>query len=68
MEFLIEEIKQNLCQSKNVKIMSFGNFEIHDRAARIGRNPKTKQEYLIKPRKVLVFKAAQAFKNRVINS
>jgi len=43
----------------NLSINSLGSFKINNKASRIGRNPKTKEEYEIKPRKVISFKKSK---------
>lgn len=65
---VFEEILQNLERGKNIKLSSFGNFSLRQKAERMGRNPKTGEEVPITPRKVLVFKASHLLKERVDNS
>tara|TARA_A100000164_G_C21746475_1_gene694849 strand:+ start:457 stop:768 length:312 start_codon:yes stop_codon:yes gene_type:complete len=48
-------IVDGLIKDGEVKISSFGKFKILHKKARIGRNPKTKQEFNISERKVVVF-------------
>ena len=59
-ENLVEEffsiIVSNLCKKRSVKISNFGTFLIRSKSSRVGRNPKTKEEYLIKSRSVISFK------------
>ena len=45
--------------------MGFGSFEVKKREARLGRNPKTKEEIQIPASKVPVFKAGKALKDAV---
>ena len=40
----------------DLSISNIGSFKIKKKNERIGRNPKTKEEYLIKYRKVISFK------------
>ena len=40
----------------NLSINNIGSFKIKKKNERIGRNPKTKEEHLIKSRKVISFK------------
>ena len=42
--------------STDLSITSLGSFKINNKNSRVGRNPKTKEEYEIKPRKVISFK------------
>lgn len=54
-----------LVAGEQVKISSFGTFSIRDKAARVGRNPKTGQEVPINPRRVLTFRPSHMMKDRV---
>lgn len=54
-----------LVAGEKVKISSFGTFSIRDKAARVGRNPKTGQEVPINPRRVLTFRPSHMMKDRV---
>ena len=52
---IIEEIIEGLNEHNIVKIHNFGTFKIRRKNARIGRNPKTKEEVMIAPRNVISF-------------
>ena len=52
----ILEIWGNEMINSNLSINNIGSFNIKKKNERIGRNPKTKEEYLIKSRKVISFK------------
>ena len=52
---IIEEIIVGLSEHKVVKIHNFGTFKLRRKNARIGRNPKTKEEVMIAPRNVISF-------------
>tara|TARA_Y100000768_G_scaffold211751_1_gene159541 strand:- start:44 stop:319 length:276 start_codon:yes stop_codon:yes gene_type:complete len=43
----------------DLSINSLGSFKINTKASRIGRNPKTKEEFEIKSRKVISFKKSK---------
>ena len=51
-----EEISQALERGEQVKLRSFGTFNVRHKRGRVGRNPKTGVEAEICPRKVLTFK------------
>ena len=56
---IIEIIIEGL-QTKNiVKIHNFGTFKLKRKTSRIGRNPKTKEEYIINDRNVISFKPSR---------
>ena len=61
----IDVITEALSQSEKVQLVGFGSFEVKARAARIGRNPRTKQQIEIPASKTPVFKAGKALKDAV---
>lgn len=63
----LETITEALKNGDKVQMVGFGVFETKDRAARIGRNPKTKEEIEIPASTVPVFKAGKALKDMVGN-
>ncbi len=63
---VIDEIIQALVTQSIVKISSFGSFIVHNKKARMGRNPKTGIEAEISPRRVLTFRAGDILKERVL--
>ena len=64
-ESVLKNISDALVRGENVKISSFGTFNIRDKNARMGRNPKTGEEVPIKPRRVLSFRPSHLMKERV---
>ena len=64
-ESVLQHISDALVRGENVKISSFGTFNIRDKNARIGRNPKTGEEVAIKPRRVLSFRPSHTMKDKV---
>ena len=52
----ILEIWSNEMINSDLSINYIGSFKINQKNERIGRNPKTKKEHLIKSRKVISFK------------
>ncbi len=58
LESIIENIKKGIIEEDYVKIFSFGTFLIHKKKARVGRNPKTKEEVTITPRRSVSFRAS----------
>jgi len=61
-EIVIEKIKESLIANETVKISGFGTFTVKKKNARVGRNPKTKIEVEITPRRVVTFKASDQIK------
>lgn len=64
-ESVLDYISDALVEGEQVKISSFGTFSIRDKAARVGRNPKTGEEVPISPRRVLTFRPSHLLKDRV---
>lgn len=60
-----EEIRKALVKGDNVKLSSFGNFELRNKSSRPGRNPKTGESVPVSARRVVVFKAGQKLRKRV---
>lgn len=58
----INLIKKNSWKYK-IKIHDFGVFYVHKTPKRIGRNPKTKESYIIQPRSKICFKASNKTKS-----
>lgn len=54
-----------LMAGDKVQIVGYGSYEIKERAARTGRNPKTKEKILIPASKMPVFKAGKALKDAI---
>ena len=65
-ELILEEIKTTLESSESVKISGFGKFMVSEKQQRIGRNPKTGDEHVIEPRKVVTWSPADKLR-KVIN-
>jgi len=61
----IDAIIENLQGGEKVQLVGFGVFEVKERAARTGRNPKTKEQINIPASSVPVFKAGKAFKDAI---
>ncbi len=62
---VVESISEALKTGDKVQLIGFGSFEVKNREARIGRNPKTKEEIRIPASKTPVFKAGKALKDKV---
>ena len=61
----IEAISTELNEGRKVQLVGFGSFETKVRNARVGRNPRTKEEIKIPESRVPVFKAGKALKDIV---
>ena len=58
----LDAITAALEDGDKVQLVGFGSFEVKSRAARTGRNPKTKEAIEIPASKVPVFKAGKVLK------
>lgn len=67
-ERVLELISDALVTGANVKLSSFGSFQVRSKNERIGRNPKTGEEVPILPRQVLVFKPSNVLKSKINKS
>ena len=60
-----EAITAALVGGDKVQLVGFGAFEVKERNARVGRNPKTKEEIQIPASRVPAFKAGKALKDAI---
>ena len=61
----LDVISAALAEGDKVQLVGFGTFEVKKRAARTGRNPKTKEPVEIPASKVPAFKPGKALKDAV---
>ncbi|XER22012.1 integration host factor subunit alpha [Fretibacter rubidus] len=61
----IDHITEALVQGQDVKLTNFGTFKLSDKKPRIGRNPRTGEPALVSKRRVVSFKPAGTFIDRV---
>ncbi len=61
----VDAITKALAEGDKVQIVGFGTFEVRERAARTGKNPRTGEEIEIAASKVPAFKAGKALKEVV---
>ena len=64
-ELFVDEIKSSLNKGEEVKLSGFGNFIIHHKKERPGRNPKTGEDVVISARSVVSFKAGPKLKRKI---
>ena len=65
LEQIFENISEALIRGEDVKLAGFGTFKLKQKPERTGRNPKTNEEFIIEPRKVVTFKPSAVMKERV---
>ena len=61
----IETVTDTLAQGESIQLVGFGTFEVRERAAREGINPRTKAKIEIAATKVPACKAGRALKDAV---
>ena len=64
-EEFFHEIKKSLDNNQEVNLSGFGNFELIDKKARPGRNPKTGEEVTISARRVEIFRAGNKLRKKI---
>jgi len=62
---VLDSITQALKAGDQVTLVGFGSFQVKERAARTGRNPRTGEPLQIAAAKVPSFKAGKALKDAV---
>ncbi len=67
-EEVIKLIKETLSNGESVILRRFGSFQVREKRARIGRNPKTGEGAEISARRVVRFKSGKYFKEIVNNN
>ena len=63
----LDAITAALENGEKVSLVGFGVFDVKEREARMGRNPRTKEEIPIPASRVPQFKAGKALKEAVDN-
>jgi integration host factor subunit alpha len=64
-DLVFESMLKNFELSNKVKISLFGSFDVKKKKARIGRNPKTKEEKEISSRIVVTFKPSKFLSKKI---
>ena len=62
MEDLVSLITKHLKKAERVKIVGLGILQVRNRAARVGRNPRTGEPIQIKASKKVAFRATKELK------
>ncbi|HEY7030843.1 MAG TPA: HU family DNA-binding protein [Thermomicrobiales bacterium] len=65
---VFDTIEQSLADGDEVAISGFGSFRVVERPARTGRNPQTRQQITIGPRRSPAFRAGASLKRAVGDS
>lgn len=62
---VLDAVTEALADGDKVALVGFGTFEVKERAARTGKNPRTGETIEIPASKIPSFKAGAALKNAV---
>jgi integration host factor subunit alpha len=64
-EAALDVLKEALQKGERVQIVGFGSFVVRPKKERVGRNPKTGEEIIIAPRKVMTFTPSKILRDLV---
>lgn len=62
---LVDTMTRSLAKGQRIEIRGFGSFDLNDRPARIGRNPKTGERVEVPAKRVPHFKPGKELRERV---
>lgn len=65
LDAIIESIEEVLVSGDKLQFVGFGSFEVKERPARMGRNPKTNEPMAIQAAKVPAFKPGKLLKDKL---
>lgn len=65
LDAVMESIEEVLVAGDKLQLVGFGSFEVKDRPARMGRNPKTNEPMEIKATTIPTFKPGKQLKEKV---
>ena len=64
-EQILTIIRDHLTEGDSVLISGFGQWKVRNKPARIGPNPKTKEEYRIPARRVVTFYSSNVWREEI---
>jgi integration host factor subunit alpha len=67
-ERILGIIKNTLAAGEDLLVSGFGKFSVRQKNARRGRNPQTKENLILRARKVVVFKTSGVLRHRINGS
>ena len=65
LEKLLDIMKRAVKKDRSLLFSGFGKFEVYDKKARKGRNPKTDSAITLPPRTVVVFRLSRRFRGEL---
>jgi integration host factor subunit alpha len=67
-ERVLDIVKDTLARGEDLLVSGFGKFSVRQKNARRGRNPQTKENLILRARKVVVFKTSGVLRHRINGS
>jgi integration host factor subunit alpha len=64
-ESLFEIMKETMADGEDLLISGFGKFQVRQKKERLGRNPHTKENLMLRARRVLVFKTSGVLRDKI---
>ncbi len=64
-EAVFSTMKEGLARGQTLRVSGFGNFVLHDKHERVGRNPQTGETLMITPRRVLKFRPSDTLRENL---
>ena len=64
-ERVLDLMKGALAEGEDLLISGFGKFSVRQKNARRGRNPQTKENLILRARRVVVFKTSGVLRHRI---
>ncbi len=64
-EQILTILKDHLTEGDSAMISGFGQWKVRNKPARIGHNPKTKEEYRISTRLVVTFNLSKVWREEI---
>jgi len=64
-ESLLEIIKENLENGKDISISGFGKFCVKEKNERRGRNPHTREDLMLDARRVVTFRCSAVLRDKI---
>ena len=62
---VLETVEETLKAGEEINFIGWGKFEVVERPARTGRNPKTGEEIKIEAKKTIKFKAGKSLLDKI---
>ncbi len=67
-EQILTILRDHLGGGDPVMISGLGQWKVRKKKSRVGRNPKTREEYVISPRRVVTFYSSNVWREEISNN